>query len=362
MTTTPLAKPYLEVIAPYSGGKTAASKTGKNIKLSSNENPYGCSPHASEAFAACAHLLHRYPEDGCASLRTAIHKKFGFDPDQLICGAGSDEVIKMLIHTYAGPGDEVLYPEHGFLMYKIYAQQFGATPTTAPEKNLTTDVDALLAAVTPATRLVFLANPNNPTGSYISQHELHRLRSGLREDIILVVDGAYAEYAHLPDYSSGVELVATSNTVITRTFSKIYGLPALRIGWGYGPAHLIQALYKTRGPFNVTQPAIAAAIASLADDAFVRQSVARNAEQLARLNDAFAAFGLTVYPSYGNFVLVGFERAAKTAHECCTHLMSCGIAVREVANYGLPHCLRITIGTAEENDALLEALSAFLRS
>ena len=354
-------KPYLDVIAPYVGGKSPSAKGTQSIKLSSNENPYGCSPKATAAYAAAATVLHRYPEDGCLSLREAISAKYGYVANQLICGAGSDEVLRMLIHTYAGIGDEVLFPEHAFLMYRIYSQQFGATPVTAAEKNYTTDVDALLAGVNDRTKLVFIANPNNPTGSYISGAELKRLRDGLRPDIILVIDGAYAEYPDVEGYSSGVELVATSNTVITRTFSKIYGLPALRIGWGYGPQAIIEALYKVRGPFNVTQPAIAAAKAALEDDAFVRLSIERNATQREILYARVKEMGLVAHPSHGNFVMIDFANAPKSSADANTYLTNHGIIAREVANYGLPSCLRVTIGTAEENTAFLDALADFMR-
>lgn len=358
-----IPKPYLAAIAPYVGGKSPAPASGKkSIKLSSNENPYGCSPKAAAAFAESASCLHRYPEDGCLSLREAISEQFGFSVDQLICGAGSDEVIRMLIHTYAGIGDEVLFPEHAFLMYRIYSQQFGATPVTAPETNLTTDVNKLLAAVTPRTRLVFLANPNNPTGSYLPKQELHRLRSELRADIILVVDGAYAEYPQVADYSSGVELVNQSNTCITRTFSKIYGLPALRIGWGYGPKPIIDALYKVRGPFNVTQPAISAAKAALQDSDFVKLAIERNDTQREILYNRVMEMGLIAHPSHGNFVLIAFPQPNKTTAAANQFLTERAIVVREVANYGLPNCLRVTIGTAEENALFLDHLADFMRA
>lgn len=352
----PTPKHYLDAISPYVGGKSKGASGAPVIKLSSNENPFGCSPKALAAYNATADKLFRYPEDGCASLREAIQAQHGFAPDQLICGAGSDDIIRMIIHAYAGVGDEVLFPEHAFLMYRIYTQQTGATPVTAPEKNLTTDVDALLAAVTANTRIVFVANPNNPTGSYIPSSEIHRLRAALRDDIILVLDGAYTEYMHAADYTDGSELVATSNTLITRTFSKVYGLPALRVGWGYAPKPIIDAMYKVRGPFNVSQPAINAAIAALSDQEFIATCVQQNAQQREVLGAAFSKMGLHVYPSYGNFILIECGDKAPAINQ---HLLSRNIIIREVANYGLPHALRISIGTPDENAALIAALGEY---
>lgn len=352
----PAPKAYLAAISPYVGGKSKSASGAPVIKLSSNENPFGCSPKALAAYNATAATLFRYPEDGCASLREAIYSHTGFATDQLICGAGSDDIIRMIIHAYAGAGDEVLFPEHAFLMYRIYTQQSGATPVTAPEKNLTTDVDALLAAVTPRTRVMFVANPNNPTGSYISSSEIYRLREHLRDDMILVLDGAYAEYMDAPDYTDGAELVATTNTLITRTFSKVYGLPALRVGWGYAPKPIIDAMYKVRGPFNVSQPAINAAIAALSDQEFIAQCVQQNAQQREVLSAAFSAMGFHVYPSFGNFMLIECGDKAPAINQ---YLLSQNIIIREVANYGLPHALRISVGTADENAALIAAMKNY---
>lgn len=359
--SNPAPKSYLDQISPYIGGKAKVQGAQHIIKLSSNENPLGASPLALEAFAKSAAYLNRYPEDGCASLREAIAKHYHFAADQIICGAGSDEVIGMLVHTFAGVGDEVLFPEHSFLMYRIYAQQFGATPVAAPEQNLRTDVDALLDSVTKHTKIVFLANPNNPTGSYITVDELTRLRYALPAHILLVIDGAYSEYMRDDgDYSDGRELVGRTNTVITRTFSKVYGLPALRIGWGYGPKHVIDALYKVRSPFNVSQPAIAAAIAALKDTDYMNTEITRNTQQRERLRSAIRKLGFMVSPSAANFILIHFpDERGRTAADANQFLLDRGIIVREVANYGLPHCLRMTVGTAEDNDAFLAALTDF---
>lgn len=349
-------------IVPYVAGKSKTSAyAGKVIKLSSNENPLGPSPKAVKAYSDAAAQLHRYPDSGCAELREALGKAHRLDPLRIVCGDGSDELIGLLIHAYAGRGDEVLFSEYGFAMYKIYAQGAGATPVAAFEKDLTADVNTLLSKVTPQTRLLFLANPNNPTGTYLPASELKRLRSHLREDIILVIDAAYAEYAERPDYTSGKELVdAGENTVMLRTFSKIYGLAALRLGWGYYPASIAGVMNRVRGPFNVSSAAQASGIAALEDTEHVALAKAHNHKWLPWVSQELTQFGITVYPSLGNFVLAEFPYTGKTAAKANEFLMDRGIIVREMTGYSLPCTLRITIGTEEENHALVEALRAFL--
>lgn len=351
-------KPSILQISPYVAGKSKAAGAARIIKLSSNENPLGPSPKAIEAYAAQSHNLHRYPDSGHAELREAIGEVYGLNPANLICGAGSDELIGMLVQAYTQAGDEVLYPAHGFLMYKIYALAHGAVPITAPEKNYTTDVDALLAAVTPKTRIVFVANPNNPTGSYINKSELHRLRAGLRSDILLVLDNAYTEYMEAADYSTGEELVLSEgNVVMLRTFSKIYGLPALRLGWAYAPSKVIDVLNRIRGPFNINTPALAAGLAAVKDTAYTAHIRQVNNVELARVSKALAKH-YTVHPSFTNFVMIGLNDAehAKAAN---VFLSERGLIIREIAAYGLADKLRISIGTAEENDFLIELLSTF---
>jgi histidinol-phosphate aminotransferase len=359
----PKPKPGIMDIHPYVAGKSKIGSTGgKVIKLSSNENPLGPSPKAIEAYTQFAHELHRYPQSASDTLRDAIGKTHGLDPARIICGNGSDELIGLLIHAYAGNGDEVLYSQHGFAMYPIYAQGAGATPVAAPEKELTADVNALLASVTPATRLLFLANPNNPTGTYLPASEVKRLRSGLRADIILVIDAAYAEYASQPDYSAGRELVdAGDNTVMLRTFSKIYGLAALRLGWGYFPPSIAEVINRVRGPFNVSAAAQAAGIAALADTDYIARAKAHNQKWLLWMTEVLSELGLTIYPSLGNFVLAEFPAPDKSAALANTYLLERGIIVREMEAYGLPNTLRITIGTEEENHTVAAALKAFLK-
>lgn len=351
-------KPSIMNISPYVAGKSKAAGAQRIIKLSSNENPLGPSPKAIEAFKAQAQNLHRYPDSGHGEMREAIGEVYGLNPANLICSAGSDELIGMLVQAYTQPGDEVLYPAHGFLMYKIYALSHGAVPVTAPEKNLRTDVDALLAAVTPKTKIVFLANPNNPTGSYITKDEMQRLRAGLRADILLAIDDAYSEYVTAADYSTGEEIVASSdNTVMLRTFSKIYGLPALRLGWGYAPAGIIDVLNRIRGPFNVSAPALAAGIAAVRDTAYTRHVRDTSNAELARVSAALSRH-FTVYPSVTNFVMIELD-SPEGAAACNAHLTERGLITREIGAYGLGSKLRISIGTAEENDLLIAALDEF---
>lgn len=359
MSKTPTPKAGIMNIAPYVGGKSKAEGASRVIKLSSNENPWGPSPKAIKAYGEQAHLLHRYPDGGHGMLREAIATAHNLPAEQLICGAGSDELLGMLVHAYAGPGDEVLFTEHGFLMYRIYTQGNGATPVTAPEQNLTADIDALLKAVTEKTRIVFLANPNNPTGTVVPFSEVKRLRAGLREDIILGLDAAYAEYIDHPDYEAGHSLVDSSNTVVFRTFSKIHGLPALRLGWAHAPAAMIDVLNRVRSPFNVNAPALAAGIAAILDHGNVKTMRERNASERERVSGALRDLGYTVVPSVTNFILVHFGSAAAQVN---SYLTGKGLIVRDVVGYGLPEFLRISIGTEEENGLLIDAMSDYAKS
>lgn len=358
--TAPTPKPGILNIQPYKQGKYATAEGARCIKLSSNENPHGPSPKALAAYQAAAGELNRYPDGGCVKLRDAIADVHGIHPDKIVCGAGSDELLGLLIHSYAGPGDEVLYTEHGFLMYKIYTLSAGAMPVEAPETNLRADVDQLLAKVTDKTRLVLIANPNNPTGTYLTDAELTRLRRELPAHVILAVDAAYAECVTADDCPDGKALVeATDNTVMMRTFSKVYGLPALRLGWMYGPMGIVDILNRARSPFNVSAVAQATGIAAVRDTAYTQAQRELNAQAREQLADDLDALGWYVYPSQGNFLLVDFG-SAETAAAINAHLLAQGIYVRDVQAYKLPQCLRITVGTAEENQALLEALAEFL--
>lgn len=359
---TPL--PGILDIAPYQGGESALAGLDRVYKLSSNEGPLGASPRAQAAYVETAAKLHRYPDGGCTDLRQAIAARHGLDPERIVCGTGSDELIGLLVKAYAGPGDEVLYSAHGFLMYAIYAKGCGAVPVTAPEVEMTTHVDNLLAAVTPKTRIVFVANPNNPTGTYLPAEELKRLRDGLREDIILAIDAAYAEYVDRNDYSNGVELVeSTPNTVMLRTFSKIYGLGGARVGWGYYPAGIADVMNRLRSPFNVSAPAQAAAKAAVEDAEFTALCKAHNDYWLPWLQEQCQALGLATTDSVGNFVLVRFDRSGdKHAEAADAFLRARGIIVRRMGGYGLPDWLRISVGLDEDNHAVVAALKDFLEA
>ena len=356
---SPRPRPGIFEIVPYVGGKSAATG-GPVAKLSSNESPLGPSPKAAAAYRELAGELHRYPDGSCAALRQALGRRHNLDPEAIVCGAGSDELIGLLVRAYAGPGDEVLYSRHGFLMYPLAALAAGAHPVAAPERDLKADVEALLAHVTSRTRLLFLANPNNPTGSYLTGADLGRLRAGLPDEVILVIDAAYAEYAdEIADYDSGQELAATTaNTVMLRTFSKLYGLAALRLGWLTAAPGIVDVMNRVRGPFNVGQAAQAAGIAALADEEHARRARSHNRQWLAWLTQEIARLGLRAHPSLGNFLLVEFpEGAGRDASAANAWLESRGIIPRQMGGYGLSHCLRISIGLEDENRRLVEALA-----
>ena len=359
--TAPTPKPGILDIEAYVPGESKLPSGVKPAKLSSNETPLGPSPKAIEAYKAATGDLERYPDGQAAVLREAIAKRYGLDAARIVCGAGSDEILTMLAHAYLGPGDEAIYTEHGFLVYRIAILANGATPVVAPERDLKTDVDAILERVTDKTRVVFIANPNNPTGTYIRIDEVRRLRAGLRGDILLVLDGAYAEYVQRNDYEAGLELVATiENTVMTRTFSKIHGLASLRIGWGYCPAAVADVLNRIRGPFNMSSPAIAAGAAAIADTAHLEKAVAHNSKWLPWLEAEIGKLGLTVTPSVANFILIHFPReAGRAAKDADAFLKSKGIILRMVGSYGLGQCLRMTIGSEDENRRVVAALAEF---
>jgi histidinol-phosphate aminotransferase len=358
----PVPRPGVLAIDPYVPGRSKSSHQGEVFKLSSNETPLGPSPAAMEAFArAGAHLEH-YPDGASTRLREAIGARYGLDPARIVCGAGSDEILNLLTHAYVGTGDEGVFSEYGFLVYRLAITSVGGTPVVAKETNRTASVDALLAAVTPRTKIVFLANPNNPTGTYLPFDEVKRLAAGLPAHVLLVLDSAYAEYVTRNDYSAGLELAATAeNVVMVRTFSKIHGLAALRIGWCYGPAAVIDAINRIRGPFNVNAPAIEAGIAALADTAHVEKSIAHNDQWLPWLTEQIAALGLPVTPSVGNFVLVDFPSTpGMTAKDADEFLSERGLIVRAVGAYRLPESLRMTVGTERANRKLVATLAEFV--
>lgn len=357
----PQPNPGILDIAAYVPGKSGA-KTGKVHKLSSNESPLGASPRAVEAYKAAAASLALYPDGGAMALREAIAARYGLKAENIVCGAGSDELLQLLAHAYLKPGDEAIYSQYGFLVYPIAIQSSGAKPVIAAEKDFLADVDAILACVTARTKMVFLANPNNPTGRYLPFAEVRRLHAGLPAHVLLVLDAAYAEYVRQNDYESGIELVATSdNAVMTRTFSKIHGLAALRLGWVYCPAHIADVLNRVRGPFNVSAPAIAAGAAAIADHDLVDRAIAHNDRWLAWLSGELAALGLSVTPSVGNFILVHFPAGERhNAPAADAYLQDRGFVVRRMDAYGLPGALRISVGSEEANRGLAACLGAFL--
>ena len=358
----PKVRPGILTINPYVPGTSELPGSGPVIKLSSNETPHGPSPKAKQAYREAAETLDRYPDGSSTVLRRAIGARFGLNPDHIICGCGSDEVLHLLSQAYLGPGDEAIFTEHGFLVYKIVTLAAGATPVIVPETNFCADVDAILAKVTPKTRIVFLANPNNPTGTYLGFDEIRRLHAGLPSNVLLVLDAAYAEYVKRNDYEAGIELVATtSNTVMTRTFSKIHGLAGARVGWGYCPADVAQMLNRIRGPFNVSGPGMVAAVAALEDREHESKSVAHNDEWLHWLKREITALGLDVTDSVCNFLLVRFpEGSGRMAAEADAFLKSRRIILRRLENYGIPDGLRMTVGLEEDNRAVVSALRDFM--
>ncbi len=357
MTSQISAQPGIMQIAPYEGGKATLCGVDNVIKLSSNENPLGASEAAIEAVLRAARNMHRYPSTDHRALREAIGNTHGLDSERVICGAGSDEIIAFLCQAFAGPGDEVIYTEHGFAMYRISALAAGATPVEVPERDRVTDVDAILAACTDSTRLVFIANPNNPTGTMIGEAEVTRLAEGLPPKVLLVLDGAYAEY--VDGFDAGAALIeARDNVVMTRTFSKLYGLGGMRIGWGYGPSAIIDVLSRVRGPFNLSAAALAAAEAAIGDTDYVTHCRAENAKWRAWLADALAASGVPSDTSCANFILARFANQQE-AESCDDYLQSQGLIVRRVAGYKLPNALRITVGDEIACRRVASAVAAF---
>lgn len=350
----PLPRPGILDIKPYVGGEGRVEGVTHLVRLASNENALGCSPKAREAYLKASTDLHRYPDGSALELRTALGKAHDMNPDRIVCGSGSEELISLLVRSYAGVGDEVLYSQYGFLMYPICAKAVGATPVAAPEKDFRTDVDALLAAVTPKTKMLLIANPNNPTGSWLNRAEMKRLCEKLPASVLLVIDSAYAEFVQDKDYEDGRALVdAHPNAVMLRTFSKIYGLAALRLGWGYCSPEVTGVINRVRGAFNVNAPAQAAGVAALADKDFIRKTIEMTVTGRHYLSEQISALGWKVLPSVGNFLLVDF---GPKAEELRVKLKDKGIFIRQMGAYNLPHHLRITVGTADDNMRLVEAL------
>lgn len=354
----PLPKPGVLDLVPY---VAARAEAGAPLhRLSNNESALGPSHAALEAYRAAAGKIHLYPDGGAHDLRGAIARAHGLAPERIVCGNGSDELLTLLAHAYVRPGDSVVFSAHAFLVYRMAALASGGIPVAAPEPDLRADVDAMLAAVTPKTRIVYIANPNNPTGSVISASELARLHAGLPPEVLLVIDSAYAEYIEDAAYDPGSDMVSRSeNVVMTRTFSKAYGLAGLRVGWAYCPENIVRALNRLRGPFNVSVAAQRAAVAALQDREHLARAVAHNAKWRAWLLERTRRLGLRAGDSAGNFILIHFADgpAAKAADR---FLLDRGVALRPAGAYGLPQCLRLTVGLKEANRAAIAALAAFV--
>jgi len=362
--TGPELKQWIAAIHAYTPGQSAAPDGRPLVKLSANENPLGTSPKALAARAEAPGPA-EYPDPDATKLREALGAFHGIEPERIVCGTGSDELLNLVPLAYAGPGDEVLYVRYGFMVYDIAARRAGATPVVAPDRDYATDVDALLASVTERTRVVFLANPNNPTGTYLPRGELARLHAGLPGHALLVIDQAYAEYLDPAEDDGGLALAAEhGNVLVTRTFSKIYGLAGERVGWGTGASDIVAALNRIRAPFNVTVSGQRAALAALSDQAFVtaaREHNRRQRQRLAASIEALGNFGLRAVPSEANFLLVLFD-GALTAEAALAGLAERGYAVRHLPGQGLANGLRITVGTAEQVDAIAEGLRQMAES
>jgi histidinol-phosphate aminotransferase len=359
MAPAPAPQPHLRALAPFALADRSVAAHLRAIHLAQNENAVAPGVAALEAIRAATANINRYPEADAATLRYAIAKAENLSAERIICGAGSMELLALLGQAYLGPDDEIVISEYGYLFFRTVAELVGARFVLAPEHDFRTDIDAMLACVGPRTRMVFIANPNNPTGSLLSQAEVRRLRAALRSDIILVIDAAYAEYVTEPGYEPGVALVdAAPNTVMMRTFSKVHGLAGLRVGWGYFPAAIADVVNRMRHPNNVSTIAIAAAAAAVADRAHVVTVRAANAALRTSFVQELRRMGLALCDSHANFVLLPFA-SPEDAAAAREFLKARGILIRPMSAYGLDQCLRITIGTADEMRAVGESLRAW---
>jgi histidinol-phosphate aminotransferase len=358
----PQPKPGILEIVPYVGGRASVAGVEQVCKLSSNESPLGPSPKAVEALAKATGELELYPEGSAQILREAIGEVYGLDPARIVAsGDGSDAILTMLANAYLRPGDEVLFSEHDFIVYKIATLANSAKPIEIPDPKLRFDVDAALARVTQKTRMVFIANPNNPTGSYITHDEMRRLHAGLPPDTLMVIDAAYSEYVRRNDYEAGIEMVSQfPNVVMTRTFSKVHGLAGMRIGWTYAPAAVCDVLNRIRGPFNVSMMQQYMGAAAMRDRAHVERSIAHNEKWRTWLTDEIRKLGLSVNDSVANFILIQFPKGEKSAAKADAYLSARGLILRGVVNYGLPDALRLTVGPAEANERVVGTLREFM--
>ena len=359
--TSPTPRPEILTISPYVGGEASVPGVNRSHKLSSNEGAFGVPPLAQQALRDIAAEGFRYPDGGADRLREEIGKYWKLDPAKIVCGAGSDDLLYHLCLAYGGPGRDILMSAHGFTIYHIAGVYAGSKVIKVPERDLQPDLDAILAAVSPATKAVFLANPNNPTGAMITEAEMARFRAALPPEVLLVIDSAYAEYVTREDYNAGERLVdANDNTIMTRTFSKIFGLGGIRLGWSYGPPAINDVLHRVRAAFSVSVAAQAAGIAALREPGWVEKGQAHNALWRPRLAAGIEAAGIKVYPGEGNFVLADFG-TPEQAGIADQFMRKRGLILRRVGSYGLAHCLRITVGTAEECGLVIEGFSDFMK-
>ena len=359
----PQPRPCVLELPEYVPGDRELKGIAEPIKLSSNESTLGPSPQALKAYADAATQLHRYPDPDQNELRDALAEHFGLAVNQLICGNGSAELIQILIHAYVGEGDEVLLSEYGFPLYRIFAISQGASVALSSEVDCVTSVDSLLECVTPKTKLVAIANPNNPTGTYLSGSEVRRLHANLPEHVLLLLDEAYAEYVTAEDFESGLKWAdETENVVVARTFSKLYGLAALRIGWMLAPQRVFQTMQRFRITFNTNGPALATAVAALHDVEYTKEVQQHNHLWRKRMTEELEGQGLKVIPSMANFLLIQFLDEPKSNSEAAANALKCnGIIPRPVSAGSPPNCIRITIGKSEENQAVLHTLKQFMK-
>lgn len=360
----PVPKNGISGLVPYKPGKRPDPSIGKTFKLSANESPLGPSPKALEAFHHTSSDLFSYPDPSASVLRAAIARRYGLNPDHLVCGNGSDELLNLIARIYLGPGDEGIYTQYGFTVYAIAIKANGATPIIAPEHDFRVNVDEILNRVTERTKVVFLANPNNPTGTHLPQSEVRRLSEGLPKGCVLVLDAAYAEFVRVNDYEAGIELVSTTeNTIMTRTFSKIYGLAGIRLGWAYASENIIDAISRVRDPFNINGPALAAAVAAFEDASYTEKVREHNDIWLPKLRDALIKAGLEVTPSLCNFLLLHFPDVnGKRASDAHKFLADQGLMLRQMDEYNLPNALRLSVGTQEANELVIAAITSFMQS
>lgn len=359
----PKTHSWIDGLDIYTAGKSKAGNVKEPVKLSANESALGPSPMAMEAYVKAAGNLHRYPDPAYADLRSALSKKHHIETDQIVCGVGSDEILKLACRAYLSPGDEAIYVAHSFSMYPIAIKSVGATPVEVTDVDYTANVDSILKAVTDKTRIIFIANPNNPTGTYLKNGEIERLWKNIPDHILLILDAAYAEFVNDPDYDAGIKLANRSkNVLMTRTFSKLYGLAALRLGWGYACREISQTLDKIRDPFNVPSSAQIAGVAAVKDVSFEQKMIAHTSKWRDWLFSELLALGLAPIPSAANFILFEFPDKNKSAASANDYLTKHGYILRYYRSQGLENFLRVTIGKENENKEVIKLLKEFLET